>query len=93
MKIFQKTLDKPLPVWYNIDRKKEREDFTMTINFTLIDSNDTLNFYIAKLPAGWFAFACEKGRDPHDPEGRSMGGFSTKKVAVNTCHNWAQRMK
>lgn len=80
-------------MWYNIDRKKEREDFTMTINFTLIDSNDILNFYIAKLPSGWFAFACEKDRDPQDPEGRSMAGFSTKKVAVAACHNWAQRMK
>ena len=65
----------------------------MTINFTLIDSNDTLNFYIAKLPTGWFVFACEKDRDPHDPEGRTMASFSTKKVAVSVCHNWAQKMK
>jgi hypothetical protein len=65
----------------------------MTINFTYITSNDTLDFYIAKIPAGWFAFACIKGVDPNDPEGRVMGGFTTKKVAKAACYTWAERMK
>lgn len=65
----------------------------MTINFTYITSNETVDFYIAKIPAGWFAFACVKGFDPNEPEGRSMGGFTTKKAAVAACHHWAQWMK
>jgi hypothetical protein len=65
----------------------------MTINFTYVTSNENLNFYIAKIPAGWFAFACVKGLDPHDPTDRSMGGFTTKKAAIAACHCWAGWMK
>lgn len=65
----------------------------MTINFAHITSNETLDFYIAKIPAGWFTFACVKGSNPNDPEGRRMGGFTAKKDAVAACHHWAVWMK
>lgn len=65
----------------------------MKINFIYVTSNENVNFYIAKIPAGWFAFACVKGLDPNDPDGRSMGGFKTKKAAIAACHHWTKWMK
>lgn len=67
----------------------------MTINcFTYITSNKNLNFYIAKISTGWFAFAREKGFvkefDPNNPDERSIGEFATRSAAITACRHWAR---
>lgn len=67
---------------YTIDRNPEK--------YTLICSNATLDFYVSKTRLGgdWYAEAWIKGTNLCV----TMGGFSTKKVAVEAAHHWAEWM-
>jgi hypothetical protein len=48
---------------------------------------------VVKLRSGWYAFATLKGVHPANPEGRTMGGFTTKMAAVAACKYWSTWMK
>ncbi len=67
---------------YTIDRNPEKYD--------LICSNATLDFYVSKTRLGgdWYTEAWIKGTNLCV----TMGGFSTKKAAVECAHKWAEWM-
>lgn len=89
---FEKGVDKLNSIVYTID-VNEREVLTMkaiTSNCTLITSNARFDFYVEKVHNGrdWYTLAFVKGTEVLD----SMAGFSTKKVAVECAHSWAEHM-
>lgn len=63
------------------------------LNYTKVAENTMHDFYLLKLHYGWYAIATPKGAHPDNSEGRTMGGFSTKKAAVAACKSWAIWMK
>ena len=62
-------------------------------NYIKVTENTAHDFYVVKLHSGWYAFATLKGVHPANPEGRTMGGFTTKKAAVAACKSWSIWMK
>jgi hypothetical protein len=62
-------------------------------NYIKATENTAHDFYVVKLRSGWYAFATLKGVHPANPEGRTMGGFTTKMAAVAACKYWSVWMK
>ena len=62
-------------------------------NYIKVTENTAHDFYVVKFYSGWYAFATLKGVHPDNPEGRTMGGFTTKKAAVAACNSWSVCMK
>ncbi len=54
-----------------------------------VASNETRDFYVAKLRSGWYTFATQKDVHPASPEGRVMASFTTKREAVHCAKAWS----
>ena len=57
----------------------------------LVDSNDTKDFYIMHCDRVWYVEAFPKGTLDHTR--KTIGGFSTKKVALECVESWKGWMK